>query len=302
MSSTHQPALLVTGASGHMGRRVLDLLLEAQAGPVIAVTRTPDKLADFAGRGVSVRHGDFDDPASLPAAFAGADRLLLISTDAVVEPGRRLKQHRAAIQAAEAAGVGHVLYTSITNASPDSPVQLTPQHFGTEEALRDSSMGWTILRNNVYTDTLVGTFSRAIQMGTLFHACGDGKTAYITREDCAHAAAAALADGFTGQRTLDITGPQALSQADLTQIASTLAGKPIDCVALDLEVVIENMVNAGLPRPAAEMFASFNTGIAQGVFSEVTDTFETLTGQTPMRVAEFMAGQRDALLNGPPLG
>lgn len=163
-------------------------------------------------------------------------------------------------------------------------------------------MGWTILRNNVYTDTLVGTFSRAIQMGTLFHACGDGKTAYITREDCAHAAAAALADGFTGQRTLDITGPQALSQADLTQIASTLAGKPIDCVALDLEVVIENMVNAGLPRPAAEMFASFNTGIAQGVFSEVTDTFETLTGQTPMRVAEFMAGQRDALLNGPPLG
>src|SRR5512138_3822821 len=106
---SNKPTLLVTGASGKLGRRVLELLLEADAGTIIAATRTPDKLADFAARGVTVRQADFDDPASLKAAFAGVDRLLLISTDLIDFEGRRLRQHQNAVNAADEAGVKHLV-------------------------------------------------------------------------------------------------------------------------------------------------------------------------------------------------
>jgi len=294
MSST----LLVTGASGQLGRRVVELLLEAHAGPIVAATRTPDKLADFRARGVDVRRADFDDPASLATAFAGVDRLLLISTDAVGAPGYRIKQHSAAVKAAEDAGVRHVLYTSIVHPEPDSPVVLAADHRGTEDALEASRMGWTFLRNNLYADLQTMTLNRALQMGQLFSAAGDGKTSYVTREDCARAAAAALASSFEGRRALDITGPEALSQADLAAIASRIAGKPLTYVPLPLETMIDNMVSAGLPRPAAEAYASFDAGIAQGIFAPVSDEVEKLTGRKPIRIADFLAAQLEALLQG----
>ncbi|HEU5098574.1 MAG TPA: NAD(P)H-binding protein, partial [Roseiflexaceae bacterium] len=121
MTATHQQTLLVTGASGHLGRRVIELLLEANAGHVIATTRSPDNLADLAARGVEVRKADFDAPGSLASAFAGADRLLLISTDALDGTDRRIVQHRNAVKAAEQAGVTHVVYTSFTNTEPGNP-------------------------------------------------------------------------------------------------------------------------------------------------------------------------------------
>ena len=180
--------LLVTGASGHVGRRAVELLLEAKAGTIIAATRTPAKLADLEARGVIVRHADFDNPASLTKAFEGVNRLLLISTDVLGQPGYRLNQHRTAVKAAEDAGVNHVVYTSLMNPGPDSPVLLAPDHHGTETALAESKMGWTSLRENLYAETLLGSVSRAIQMGQHFSAAGDGKAAYITREDVARAA------------------------------------------------------------------------------------------------------------------
>src|SRR5262249_19713219 len=137
--------LLVTGASGHLGRRVLELLLEAGAGQIIAATRTPEKLADFAQRGVVVRHADFDDPASLAEAFKGAERLLLISTDAIGTPGLRIQQHTNAIKAAEEAGVSHVVYTSLINPEPGTPIAIAPDHYGTEQALAQSKLGFTVL-------------------------------------------------------------------------------------------------------------------------------------------------------------
>ncbi|HEX2906425.1 MAG TPA: NAD(P)H-binding protein [Phototrophicaceae bacterium] len=244
--------LLVTGASGNLGRRVVELLLEAQTGPIVAATRTPDKLKEFSERGVTVRRADFDDSASLAAAFQDVDRLLMISTDDLSIPGKRIRQHRAAIQAAEAAGVKQILYTSIVKPTPESPVVVAVDHRATEEAIMETRMGWTFLRNNIYADMLPQTLSRAIQMGQLFSAAGDGKTAYVLREDCARAAAAALASDFKGRRTLDITGTEALSQADLARIASEISGKPIPYVPLTLDALIQGMVSAGLPRPLAE--------------------------------------------------
>src|SRR4029079_1752737 len=135
MTANNHQTLLVTGAAGHLGRRVIELLLEANAGHVIAPTRSPDKIADLAARGVEVRQADFDDPSLLAAAFAGADRLLLISTDALDGTDRRQVQHRNAIAAAEQARVKHVVYTSLTRPEPGSPIAIAPDHYATEQAL-----------------------------------------------------------------------------------------------------------------------------------------------------------------------
>lgn len=296
MTENRRPTLLVTGASGHLGRRVLELLLEADAGTIIAATRTPEKLADFSQRGVIVRRADFDDPASLAEAFVGVDRLLLISTDALDGVGRRLNQHHAAVKAAEEAGVSHVVYTGIVNPVPESPVFVTPDHAGTEQALADSKLGWTVLRENIYADILPYALSQAVKMGKLFSAAGDGKAAYITREDCARAAASALASTFTGRRAVDITGPDALSQADLASIVSEITGQQVTYVPLTLEVLTDNMVAAGMPRPLAEAYATFDAGIAQGYFGAVSNGVEELTGRKPIAVADFLAAQRDILL------
>jgi len=299
MSKNNQPTYLVTGASGHMGRRVVELLLEANAGTIVATTRTPDKLADFSAQGVIVRHADFNEPDSLAKAFAGVDRLLLISTDALGEPGLRLKQHQNAVQAAEAAGVSHVIYTSLVNPGPESAVLFAPDHRGTEEALTASQLNWTVLRNNLYADLLLMSLNQAIQMGHVFSAAGDGKIAYITREDCAQAAAAALLSPFNGRKTLDITGPDALSQVDLANLATQIADKPITYVPLELDVLIQNMVAAGLPQPIAETYASIDAATAQGQFEEVSNDFVELTGNEPTAVADFLAANKDTLLSQP---
>lgn len=282
-----EATLLVTGASGHLGRRVLELLLEAGETRIVAATRTPDKLADFAARGVTVRHADFEDLASLESAFAGVDRLLLISTDAVGSGDRRLKQHQNAVRAADTAGVRQVIYTSII-CPTETPVTLAPDHAGTEAALEASSMGWTSLRNNIYADELIRSINRAVESGKWISAAGDGRCAYIMREDCAQAAAAALASSFEGRRTLDITGPDAISQAELAQLASQLSGKPVDYLSIPLEASIQGMVNAGLPQSVAELIASFDAGIAQGIFSGVSPDYASLTGHPAMHIADFL--------------
>ena len=296
MSANRQPTLLVTGASGHFGRRVLELLLEAKAPNVIALTRTPEKLASFASRGITVRHADFDDPATLPTAMQGADRMLLISTDALDAPGHRLNQQVAAVKAAEQAGVKHVLYTSIPNPGPNSPIILAADHYGTEQALAASSMGYTALRNNIYIDLQPDMLKWAVLSGRLANASGDGRIAYVTREDCARAATAALLSSFEGRRALDITGPDSLSQADLAAIVAQITGRPVTYVSISIEEAIQGMVGAGLPRLVAEVFASFDVGTAQGKLAAVTNNVEELTGRKPISVLDFLTAHREELL------
>jgi len=295
MSSNQKSTLLVTGASGHLGRRVVELLLETHQGTIIAATRTPEKLADLSRRGVVVRRADFEDPASLSQVFQGVDRLLLISTDAVGVPGRRINQHRNAVKAAEHAGVKHVVYTSLMNPGPDSPAFVAPDHRATEEALKESSMGWTVLRENIYMEVLLMSVVRAVQMGRLINAIGDGKAAYIAREDVARAAAVALAPSFDGRRTLDITGPEAVLQYEVAATASKLTGREVSYIAVELETLIQNMEAGGLPRPVAEGYASFDSAVAQDKFSTSSNTVEELTGHKPISVAEFLSAHRDVL-------
>jgi NAD(P)H dehydrogenase (quinone) len=288
--------LLVTGASGQLGRRVVELLLAQDHGPIIATTRTPDALAELAARGVEVRRADFDDEASLVQAFRGAERVLLVSTDALDRPGRRLAQQQRAVRALEAAGVKHVVYTSLPNA-PSSSVSIAPDHAGTEAALAASRLDFTILRNNLYADLLLTSLPAAIASGQLVDVRGNGAVAYVTREDCARAAAAALADrSASGRRTLDVTGPSALTSDQLAALCSEILGRKIVHVSVPGDALIRGLIAHGLPQPVAEMLASFDIAISKGELSAVTDTVERLTGRASQTVRDFLTQNRGALI------
>jgi NAD(P)H dehydrogenase (quinone) len=296
MSSNSHRTLLVTGASGQLGQRVIELLLEANADHVIAATRTPEKLAHLAARDVEVRKADFDDPSSLAVAFAGIDRLLLISTDSLDGTDRRIVQHRNAVKAANQAGVKHVVYTSLTNPEPASPITIAPDHYATEQALAASSLDWTVLRNNVYTDYQLPSLARAVATGQLVSAAGTGGVGYVTREDCARAAAAALSAHNGGRMTLDITGPAIVTQADLAQMASAITGRPVTYVPVTPDVIIAGMVAAGLPPPVAKAYTSFDIGTAQGTLAVASSAVADLTGKAPQSVHDYLAAHREALL------
>lgn len=287
--------LLVTGASGQLGRRVVELLLAQDHGPIIATTRTPDSLKELAARGVEVRRADFEDEASLVQAFQGAERALLVSTDALDRPGQRLAQQQRAVRALEAAGVKHVVYTSLPNATSSS-ISIAPDHAGTEAALAASRLDFTILRNNLYADLLFASLPAALASGQLVDARGNGKVAYVTRDDCARAAAAALADRSAGgRRTLDVTGPAALTSEELAAIASEVLGRKIVHVSVPVDALIRGLIEHGLPEPVAELLASFDVGISRGELSTLTDTVQRLTGRAPRSVRDFLAENRAAL-------
>jgi len=285
--------LLVTGASGRLGRRVVELLVDSRADRLVATTRYPDRLGDLAKRGVIVRRADFDDPRSLAAAFAGADRLLLVSTDAIDAPGRRIEQHRAAIDAARAVGAGHVIYTSF--AEPDPRFMVAADHWATERALAASGLGWTALRHNLYTEYLAQVLPEAIASGRLVAAAGEGGAAFVTREDCARAAAAALSSTDTGDRVLEIAGPAIVTVRDVARLASELAGRPVSYVPVEPAALKAGLVAAGLRGHVADVLVSMHVAMAQGKFRAATSAVADLTGRVPMSVAVFLSSKSDLL-------
>lgn len=295
MASIQDGPFIVTGASGQLGRQVLDRLLEAKVGPVIAITRNPEKLGDLKAKGVDIRKGDFNDAGSLGAAFAGGRRILIISTSDLT-PGARLAAHKNAVAAAQAAGVTHIVYTSLTNPVKDSPISFAPDHAETEKLIAGTGIDHTILRNNLYTDLLLMAGAQSIAMGRHFAAAGDGATGYVTRADCARAAAHALMHA-TGRQTLDVTGPAAVSQAEVASILSDISGKQITYIPLPTEDLVQAMIGKGLPEFMARVFASFDEAIAQGYQAVASVDLKSLTGTPGQSVRDFLNARRDALLS-----
>src|SRR5918996_3118731 len=206
----------ITGASGNLGRLTTEALLErVDPGDVVLVTRTPSKLSEVAARRAELRHGDFSDPSTLDPAFAGIDRLLVISTDVIRE---RVPGHLAAVDAARRAGVSHVLYTSGIKPVPENPAVVAADHGATEEGLRDSGLEWSFLRNSLYAEYQVPTASQAIASGRHVYNSGDGGVSYVSRADCAAAAAGALTGAAQPGRAYDITGPEAITAAELAAL------------------------------------------------------------------------------------
>jgi NAD(P)H dehydrogenase (quinone) len=281
----------VTGASGHLGRKVADLLLERlDPSRVVLLTRTPDALASYSERGAVVRHANFDEPGTLAEAFSGAERALLISA---LDFERRLGQHRAAIEAAKAAGVRHLVYTSIPEPE-GNPAAAAPSHLATEAAARESGLAWTFLRNSLYADFQVPVVAQAIASGQLVTSAGDGRVAYVARDDCAAAAAAVLTQEDHEGKTYDITGPGAIGPKDVAALAAELGGRPVEVIAVDDDALVAGMIAAGAPEARARIGLSFVVAAREGFLDTVTGAVEELTGDPPSSLRTVVVAARQA--------
>jgi NAD(P)H dehydrogenase (quinone) len=283
--------LAITGASGQLGRLTAEAAM-ARVEPrrLVLVTRAPEKLDYLAARGVQVRLGDFDQPRTLRAALAGVDRLLLISA---VDLTRRTAQHRAAIEAAVASGVRHILYTSMLSPTPANPAAVAPSHRETEEVLLHSGATWTLLRNSLYSDYQATEAQQAIGTGSFMHNRGTGRIAYVARADCAAAAAAVLTSPGHGNVAYEITGPRSHDAAELAQVYAALGNRPVQGRAVDDAALIAGMVAGretdGHAQYGASLVASFGRAIREGFLSACTTTVAELTGRPAQSLETVLA-------------
>jgi NAD(P)H dehydrogenase (quinone) len=289
--------LLVTGAAGQFGKLVLDALLasgKTKPADIVATSRDIAKLADYAAKGVETRAADFDDPASLERAFAGADRILIISTDVLNEPGKRLKQHLAAVEAARKAAVKHILYTSMPQPEA-SVIPFASDHLGTEEAIKATGIPYTILRNAWYMENLLLSLPHALAAGQWFSSAGDGRISHIGRRDLAAAAASALQSDSAESRTYTLTGTQALTTGEIAALVAKATGKKLEVVHVSDEALAGGLKNAGLPDFFVPILVSFDANTRKGHFDIVTDDTAGLTGRHPIDLASFLEANRAAL-------
>jgi NAD(P)H dehydrogenase (quinone) len=279
--------ILITGASGQLGQAVLQTLLQQGQTNLIGTTRSPEKLADFAKKGVEVRTADFAQPEGLVDAFQGATRLLLISGP---EVGIRVQQHKNAIDAAKKAGVRHIMYTSLVDAEK-SIAAVGPDHVATESYMKQSGLQYTFLRNNTYAENLLLSLPQAIETGMFYGCAGDGKVAYVTRQDCAKSAAGALMNAARYENTaLEITGPASYSGAEVASLVSDMTNKKIAYQDLSPEEYKAALIKSGLPEHFAELFVSFDLSTRHGDVAFVSAAVEELTGEAPQDLRSFLKG------------
>jgi NAD(P)H dehydrogenase (quinone) len=253
---------VITGATGRLGRLVVQDLFRrgVPGGDITATGRDVTTVKDLADRGVRVLAIDYDDPASLDAAFRGADRILLISAS---EPGRRARQHENAIDAADRAGAGLLAYTSIANAGTTS-MRLAAEHQATEAALRASGLTYALLRNSWYVENYTAQVPAILQRGSLAGSAGDGRVSAATRADYAAAAAAVLTgDGHAG-RAYELGGDEAFTLAELAAEIGAQAGQPVGYLDLPEDEYARLLAGAGLPEAAAVTLADADRGLARG--------------------------------------
>ena len=288
--------IFVTGASGHLGRAVIDNLIGAQRVPparIVAGTRNPDRLADLAARGVAVRRIDFDDPAGLEKAFAGAGTLLVISTDAIDGAGTRLRQQKAAIEIAAKAGVKRIAYTSLP-AADVSKVSFAPDHYGSEQAVKATGLPYLIFRNSWYAENLLGSLPRAVSTGEWYSSAGKGRTAFVSRADIAAAIAAALANPPSGSAVYTLSGAEAFSNDEIAALAAGISGKPVKVVHLSDGQLAGGMKAGGVPEAIVPMLISFEAATREGHLGDVTGDVEKLTGRKPQSLKAFLEANRAA--------
>ncbi|KAB6717807.1 MULTISPECIES: SDR family oxidoreductase [Roseobacteraceae] len=273
---------LVTGASGQLGQRVIDALAARVAkSDIIALVRSEKAAEDYAAKGIATRFGDYTDKAKLEAAFAGVDRLLLISSS---EIGQRAAQHGNVIAAAKAAGVSFIAYTSILNAQ-DSAMALAEEHKATEDMLAASGIAHTLLRNGWYSENITMTLDQDLELGQHFGAAGAGKLATATRQDYADAAAVVLAGGHDGE-VLELAGDEGYTLADYAALVSELSGKAVTYTDMPEAAFTEALVGAGLPAGFAAILADSDAKAAEGALFDDSKTLSKLIGRPTEPIAE----------------
>lgn len=273
--------IAITGATGHLGRLVIEKLLESvPAGELVAAVRSPDKAGDLAARGVQLRQADYDRPETLKTAFAGVDKLLLISSS---EVGRRAPQHRAVIGAAVDNRVALLAYTSILHCDT-SPLMLAEEHRQTEAMLRDSGLPHVLLRNGWYTENYMAGVPAALQHGVIAGCAGDGRLSSASRADYAAAAAAVLTGSDQAGRIHELAGDDAWSLPELAAELSRQSGRAIAYRDMPEHEYRAALVGFGLPDGFAAALADAETGIAGDALFDDSHHLSHLIGRptTPM--------------------
>lgn len=281
-------AIAITGASGQLGSGVLRYAAtRISPSEIVAITRHPERVEAIARDGVRVRRGDFADPSTLPSAFDGVERLLIIPLPDLM-PGVRPPLHTHAIDAAVSAGVRHIVYISTVGARSGSRDGILETHFATEQALIASGVSWTFLRMGPYTDFLLNGATAALESGT--YAAVDGApSASVVRDDIAAAAAGILATGGHEGVTFHATGPASLNHAQIAETLSRVAGRPIRYSPLTIEQFQAGLQSAGLPPPVIDVLSRFQEAARDGVFDLVTHDVERLSGSPAEPIEGFLA-------------
>jgi len=276
----------VTGSTGALGALVVQHLLDLKvpASSIVALVRSETKAAGLKARGVRVRIADYNDQASYEKALKGVDRLLLVSSS---EVGKRVAQHQVVLQAAQAAGVKLVAYTSLSHADT-SANPLAGEHKATEVALKASGLPFVVLRNNWYIENYTDDVRRAQTTGTIVAAVGKGRVAAASRTNYAEAAARVLiGEGHWG-KVYELTGATAFDYDQLAQTAAELLGRPVVFQNLTGKERHQGLVAAGLPEGVAGFVTALDEGIAAGTLADVRTDLATLLGRQPQGLKEAL--------------
>ncbi|MFK0129546.1 NAD(P)H-binding protein [Streptomyces rubiginosohelvolus] len=276
-------SIVVTGATGALGRLVVDALLaEVPAGEVVAVVRDKEKAAALAARGVELRIADYSAPETLAGAFRSGDRVLLISGS---EVGRRVAQHAAVIDAAKAAGVAQLAYTGILG-GPDADFALADEHKATEQLILDSGLPYTFLRNGWYTENYTANLAPVLEHRTVVANAGEGRIASASRADFAAAAAAVLTGDGHLNTAYELSGDTAWSLAEYAAVISGLTGETIAYNNVPAATHQEILVGAGLPEGFAAILVDVDEAIGRGRLAGTSGDLARLIGRPTTPLAE----------------
>jgi len=277
--------IAVTGATGKLGRLVIEgLLRRVPAGRLVAIVRDPGKAADFAARGVQVRRGDYSQTATLGPALAGVEQLLLISGS---DLGRRVLQHQAVIDAAVAASVKLLAYTSILNADTTG-LALAAEHKATELAIRASGLPFVLLRHGWYLENYTAHLAPILAQGMVYGAAGDGRVAPAARSDFAEAAVTVLTNQGHESKAYELAGDQAFTLGEYAAAIAKWSGKPIGYTNLPQSAFAGALVAAGLPGPYAEVLADADVGIERGDLATQSGHLHHLIGRATQTLEEAL--------------
>jgi NAD(P)H dehydrogenase (quinone) len=278
--------IVVTGATGKLGRLVVGgLLQKIPAGQIAVAVRSPDKAADLKARGVQVRQADYSKPESLDAAFAGAKRVLLISSN---EVGHRAAQHQAVVRAAKKAGVALLAYTSVLRAET-SGLGLADEHKATEHAIRDAGLPFVFLRNGWYIENYTENLRPALAQGALYGAAGEGRIAAATRADFAAAAVAVLTSSGHENKIYELGGDAAFTMAELAAEVTRQSGKSVTYTNLPPEQYKKALLGAGVPAPFADLLVDSDLGIVRGDLNDSSGDLRRLIGRHTTPLADAIA-------------
>jgi NAD(P)H dehydrogenase (quinone) len=290
--------IAVTGGAGYLGGLVAEKLLDSlPAEEVVVITRRPEAVSDaLRERGVQIRHGDFDEPATLGDAFAGVEAAMIV-TVTHVSTGRRVEQHRAAIEAARAAGARHIVLPTMPKVDQDHPTGAYALEYpASERVLKDSGVDWTILQNGPYAENLLGRAAIAVATGELTSNAGEGRTAPVSHADCAAVAAAVLTRPGHAGKTYVVTGPELYTQAELARLFADVTDRPLLHVELSDDDHPGRLRKDGLPEPFPRLLTAHLKAVRLGYFDDLTTVVQDVTGRPAEPLRAVLEAHRDEIL------